>query len=163
MPQFDLALFSPQIIWLAIAFGILWILMARIGLPRVERTMVERSQQIENDLDSARDMKKEADELTARYEASLAEARAKSAAISERTKVEIRAHSDKILGEVEARLDTKIAESQAAIDKDIADALKDVDAIAADIAATVITRLTDDEVSEKTIKDTIAHIRSEAA
>jgi F-type H+-transporting ATPase subunit b len=163
MPQFDPALFSPQLVWLTIAFGILWLLMARIGLPRVERAMVERSQQIESDLDAARDMKKEADALTARYEATLADARAKSAAIAERTKIEIRAHSDKIMGEVEARLDKKIADSQAAIDKDIADALKEVDAIAAEIAATVVTRLTGDDVADKAIKDAIAHIRSEAA
>lgn len=163
MPQFDLALFSPQIIWLTIAFGILWLLMARVGLPRVERAMMERSQQIETDLDDARDMKKEADALTVRYEETLAEARAKAAAISERTKNDIHAHSEKILGEVDARLDAKIAESQAAINKNVADALKDVDAIAGDIAATVIAKLTGDKVSDKTIQDTIAHIRSEAA
>lgn len=163
MPQFDPALFAPQIVWLIIAFGILWILMARIGLPRIERAMVERSQQIEADLNAARDMKEEADALTARYEATLTEARAKSAAIAERTKAEIRAHNDKVLGEVEKRLDQKIADNQADINKDIAAALKDVDAIASDIAASVVAKLTGEDVADKTIKDAIAQIRSEAA
>ncbi|GAK33593.1 ATP synthase subunit b 2 [Iodidimonas nitroreducens] len=163
MPQFDPALFAPQIIWLMIAFGVLWLVMARIGLPRVERTMVERSEQIEADLDAARQMSAKSDELTAAYEATLSEARAKAAAIAERTKADIRQRTDQLMAETQAKLDARMVETQAEIDKEFRSALSEVDGVAAEVAASIIARLAGEELAAKDLEAVVSQVRSEAA
>src|SRR5579864_3183142 len=75
MPQLDLATFPPQLIWLAFTFLVLYVLMAKLGLPRIDRALSARRTRIEDDLDKARQMKAEAEAVIAAYERALAEAR----------------------------------------------------------------------------------------
>lgn len=75
MPQLDLATFPPQLIWLAISFIVLYLLMAKLGLPRITRALGARRESIDGDLEKAQQMKVEAEAVIAAYERALAEAR----------------------------------------------------------------------------------------
>src|SRR5665213_3451221 len=75
MPQLDYATFPPQLIWLAITFVILYVLMSRIALPKVGGIIVARRNKIDGDLEKASAMKTEAEAVIAAYERALAGAR----------------------------------------------------------------------------------------
>jgi F-type H+-transporting ATPase subunit b len=75
MPQLDVATFPPQLIWLAITFIVLYVLMATLGLPSIERTLKARRTRIDDDLEKTRQMKAEAEAVISAYERALAEAR----------------------------------------------------------------------------------------
>src|SRR5579885_570402 len=80
MPQLDVATFPPQLIWLAITFVALYLLMNLWGLPRIRGALEARRTRIEGDIAKAAQMKSEAEAVIAAYERALAEARAQAQA-----------------------------------------------------------------------------------
>jgi F-type H+-transporting ATPase subunit b len=75
MPQLDLATFPTQLIWLAITFIVLYLVMQAVGLPRVGDVIAARRARIEGDLEKAQQLKNETEAVIAAYEKALAEAR----------------------------------------------------------------------------------------
>jgi F-type H+-transporting ATPase subunit b len=75
MPQLDLATFPTQLVWLAITFLVLYVIMVSVGLPRVGGIIAARRARIEDDLEKAGQMKSEAEAVIAAYDKALAEAR----------------------------------------------------------------------------------------
>ena len=73
MPQLDISTFTPQLVWLAIWFVVLYLLMAKLALPRIARAMEARRRRREDDLARAAQLKAEADEASAAYQKTLAE------------------------------------------------------------------------------------------
>ena len=57
MPQFDPTSFPPQVVWLAIAFVVLYLLMSKLALPRVAEVLQMRADRIQSDLDKAASLK----------------------------------------------------------------------------------------------------------
>jgi len=64
MPQLDFAnpLTTSQVVWGAIIFALLYILLSRIALPKVGEVLDERARHIAADLETARASKSRADE-----------------------------------------------------------------------------------------------------
>ncbi len=74
MPQLDVSTFPSQIVWLLIAFGVLYWLMSTLALPRVGEVLEEREIRIGSDLEKAERHRDEAQEVQASYEKALLEA-----------------------------------------------------------------------------------------
>ena len=86
MPQLDVSTFAPQLVWLAITFVVLYLLMAKLGLPRVSAILDARRKRQDDDLARAAEMKAEAEAAIAAYQKAMAEARAVAqATIRDRT------------------------------------------------------------------------------
>ncbi len=86
MPQLDVSTFAPQLVWLAITFVVLYLLMSRIGLPQVGAIIEARRKRLDDDLARAAEIKAEAEAVVANYQRMMAEARAQAqATIKERT------------------------------------------------------------------------------
>ena len=68
MPQLEVSTFLPQLVWLAITFVLLYLLMARIGLPRVGGIIEARRRRIDDDLARAAQLKSEAEGVMAAYQ-----------------------------------------------------------------------------------------------
>ena len=75
MPQFDLATFPSQIVWLTVSFIVLYILMARVALPRIGNVMAEREEKVDDNLTAAEELRATATADAAAYDKALASAR----------------------------------------------------------------------------------------
>ena len=78
-PPFQKETFASQLIWLALFFIGLYLLMSRVALPRVGGIIAARSATIEKDLAEANRLKQESEAAIAAYEKTLADARVQCA------------------------------------------------------------------------------------
>jgi F-type H+-transporting ATPase subunit b len=140
-PPFDPAVFGGQLLWLAITFGALYIIMSRVALPRIGSILETRRTRIDGDLREAERLRQETEKAAAAYEAALAEARKNAQAIAEETRVGIKADIDGRRADVEAALSKRVAEAEARITADKTAALTNVGAIAAETAQALVAKI----------------------
>jgi len=156
-PPFDTSTFGPQLFWLVISFGLLYVLMSKLALPRVGEILEIRRDRIEGDLAEAERLRQKTDKAIKTYESELAEARAKSQAIAEETRTNLKTELDEKRREVEADLSKTMASAEARIQKTKADALSNVDEIATETAVALVGKLVG-KVSLKAARDAVASI-----
>lgn len=142
MPQLDPLDWGPQLIWLLLTFGVLYLLMMWVALPRIGRVIDKRAAHISGDLEAAEKVRRETEEAIASYEQALAEAKQKAHAIVDEGRAKLKAEMDAERAKLEKKLAAKSAEAEARIEKAKDAAMKDVNAVATDVAADVIQQLT---------------------
>ena len=81
MPQLDISTFSSQIFWLIASFTALFLIVWRIGVPKISHVLETRQKRIDDNLLRAEEFKREAEAALEAYEASLDEARSEAQAI----------------------------------------------------------------------------------
>lgn len=140
-PPFDPAGFGGQLLWLAITFVALYLVMSRMALPRIGGILETRRTRIEGDLKEAERLRVETDRALAAYETALAEARQNAHAIAEETRSSIKADIENKRKSVEAELAGRVAGAEASIQQSKLVALGNVDAIAAETAQELVAKL----------------------
>lgn len=75
MPQLDPSSFPMQLFWLAITFTVLYVLMAKVALPRIGSVLEARTAKIDGDLSAAAKSRDQAIALAEAHELRLAQAR----------------------------------------------------------------------------------------
>ena len=141
MPQLAFETFVPQLVWLVITFGFLYLMMARVALPRIATVLEERRDRIADDLDQAEQFKLQTDDAIAAYEKALADARANAHEIAQATRDRLHEETERQRQSIEARLAEKIAAAEKQIAATKEKALGNVRAVAIDVAEAVVTEL----------------------
>jgi|TARA_B100000315_G_scaffold249276_1_gene280244 F-type H+-transporting ATPase subunit b len=156
MPQLDITAFSPQIIWLVITFLVLYVLMAKIALPRIGSILEERQARIDDNLDAAQSLRNESSAEAEAYEKSMAEAREQArSAIYDATQ-EMSADSARRHEELGTRLsgDLKAAEERISQAKEAA--VAGIHEAAASVAAQATERLIGIEPADEAVASAIS-------
>lgn len=151
-PPLDPGTFAPQLVWLALTFGLLYLLLKRIVLPRVSEVIEERGDRIKRDLAQAEKLKVDTEQALATYEKALADARAQSSGIAKGMRDKLTAEVDKERAKVEAQITAKVAEAERRIADTKSKALASVGEIAGDIAGAIVARLIGKEVSKDEVQ-----------
>src|SRR3954464_13854992 len=82
-PPFDATYYPSMLLWLVITFGLFYLLMQKVIVPRVGGIIDNRHGRISQDLDEAGRLKAEADAAVETYERELAAARSKGHKIAD--------------------------------------------------------------------------------
>jgi F-type H+-transporting ATPase subunit b len=151
-PPLDPGTFIPQLFWLALTFGLLYLLVKRLVLPRVGAVIDERRERIERDLAKAESLKVETEQALASYEHALSEARAKAGAIGKEMHETLAADMDKERAKVDAEIAAKLADAEARIAQAKTRAMAGVSEIAGDTAGTIVARLLGREPSRDEVR-----------
>ena len=140
-PPFDPQTFGSQLFWLAITFGLLYYLMAKVALPRIGTIIEERNDRIANDFAEAEKLKQETDEAIAAYEQALGEARQNAHGIGYAARDKAKAKIDAHRNRIDADLGDKIRAAEAEIATASAGALAELETIARDAAEALVQAL----------------------
>jgi F-type H+-transporting ATPase subunit b len=161
MPQLDFSTFASQLIWLAITFVVLYVLMARIALPRIGDVLEARHDRIAHDLDAAGILKAEAEVALAAYEQSLAKSHSEAQAMLAQA-AEERARE---AAERQARIDTKIAgqlrDAEARIDEARQAAMAAIVTVAGDVARSATAKLIGVEPNDAAVEAALASAKGD--
>ena len=144
MPQLDFAnpLTKAQIVWGAIIFFALYLLLRTWALPQVQSVLVEREQRIAGDLDAARGAQQRADAAVAELTAATANARAEAQSAINAAADQAKQAAAAQTAELNARLEAQLAAAEGSINAARGAAMAALQQVARDTAETMVTRLT---------------------
>ncbi len=140
-PPLDPTHFASQLIWFAIAFGALYLIMSRVALPKIGAVIDERRLRIRRDLDEAERLKGETEKALKAYEQAVAEARGNAGRIAQETRDKLKSEVDAERGRVDKEIGERIAKAEAQIKSATASAMSKVSDIATDTAETIVNEL----------------------
>src|SRR5450830_1369916 len=154
-PPFQSQTFASQLVWLAIAFVLLYVLMAKVALPRVGAIIESRQKRIADVIADAGRLKQQSDEAVTAYEKALADARARAQVIANETRDRQAAAADARRKTLEAELNSKLVEAEKTIATTKQAAMSNVRAIAEDATRAIVERLIGLAPSEKAVADAL--------
>jgi F-type H+-transporting ATPase subunit b len=140
-PPFESEHFPSQLVWLAISFVLLYVLMSRIALPRIGRIMADRSKVISDDLAAAERLKEQSNAVQAAYEKALADARGRAQGIAAATREQQARQTEDLHKRLEGQLHERIAAAEQSIATSRGAAMRTVKSIAAETASAIVERL----------------------
>ena len=161
MPQLNPLDWAPQLIWLVITFGVLYLLMKWVALPKIGSVIEMRQGRIAGDLEAADKLRRETQEAIAAYEQALAEAKARAHGIAQEARNRLK---DEVAAErtaLERDLSAKSAEAEAQIHQAKVSALKEVNAVASETATEIVRRLIGIAPTKPEVSAAVAAARKE--
>jgi F-type H+-transporting ATPase subunit b len=161
MPQLNPLDWAPQLIWLLITFGILYLLMVYVALPRIGSVIEARAAHIAKDLATADRLRRETEEAIAAYEQALAEAKQKAHAIVDEGRAKLKEETAGERAKLDSELAKKGAEAEARINEAKNSAMREVNAVAADVAADIVRQLIGIAPAKAEIDKAVATARKE--
>ncbi|HEY0223800.1 MAG TPA: F0F1 ATP synthase subunit B [Pseudolabrys sp.] len=157
-PPFQSQTFASQLVWLVIAFVLLYVLMLKVALPRVAAVIENRQKRIDGDIADAGKLKAQSDEAVAAYEKALADARARAQAIANETRDTQAAAAETRRKALEGELNAKLADAENTIAATKTAAMTNVRSIAEDATRAIVERLIGEVPSDKAVADAVAGV-----
>jgi len=141
MPQLDPAVWPTQLFWLAITFGILYLVIWRIALPRIADVLEARQRKLDDDLKKAAALKDEAETILAEYEKMRADAQASAHAVLQKTQNAMKAEAERQSHDVAAKLSKQTEEAEARIAEAKTAALASLEGTVSEVVAAATEKL----------------------
>jgi F-type H+-transporting ATPase subunit b len=142
-------LVSPNVglmIWTLVVFGLTMYFLAKVAFPRISEALDKRQRAIEESLDHAAKVRREADELLRQYRERLAAARSQADEIVARARRTAEVAESETLAEARAKREEMMEQTRRDIEAETRRAIQEIRAEVADL-----TVLATEKVTRKTL------------
>ena len=163
LPQFDVAYWGGQIVWLLILFALLYFLLSRVFIPRLRKALDERESAITGAIAAARQVQAEADAQAAAARTAVAQARDDARRTAADAKTASSTEAARRQQAEEAQLNARLAEAETRIAAQRDAALANVRTIAGDTAEAIVERLTGEPVTVAEVETALDSVGRRAA
>ncbi|MEZ5710891.1 MAG: ATPase [Blastomonas sp.] len=163
MPQIDqiATTFGSQLFWLFLTFGLIYLVIGRSMLPKIQSTVDMRRKRIEDDLEAARVAHARADEIEEDYRRQQALDREAAHALTVEAKGKAARDTEAKLKKADAELAKKLAAAEAEIAAQRDAALAEIEDVATEAAQEIVAKLTSAKVTKaaasKAVKGALAN------
>jgi F-type H+-transporting ATPase subunit b len=163
MPQLDFStpLTISQVVWGALIFVVLYLLLSRWGLPEVAGVLQTRAQKISGDLEAARAAKDKADAAVDELRRATREAHAGAQTEIAEAVAAAKAAAEQQSAAINARLDAQIAGAEQRIAEARASAFAALEQVAVDTANVVVSRLIGTSIDHEAVPKAVAAVLAE--
>ncbi len=157
MPQLEqIHTFLGQIFWLVVTFGVLYVVLWKVALPRVSLILLDRQERIDDDLRKAEEFKAEADQAIEAYEKLVADARSEAQSVIREANEALAADAAQRQEALTAKIkaDTAAAEQRIAAARTAA--VASIQTVAAEVAQAATARLIETDVASSEAEAAVA-------
>ena len=130
-----------QFLWLAIALGFIFFVIARGMVPKIQATVEAREQRIAGDLEAAQKARLAADETEAAWRGRIDAARAEAARISQEAKAESGRDTEAKVKAAADKIAIKVDSAQAKIRESVSAARAEIESVAAEATQEMVRRV----------------------
>ena len=163
LPQLEPKWYPSQIFWLIVTFSLMYSVFSSKILPELSTTLENRREHIQNDLDTAEDLKEKAEAAHQRYEELMSGAYTESRDIMHRHEITIKEKYDDFMEDFRQRSSDDLAK----LDKDLAKMKKkaktDMNDMIADLATQAADKIAGVKADKKDMKSILDSIDKKAA
>ena len=157
-PPLQIETYASQLVWLALSFVALYLLMSRVALPRIGSIIEDRRQRIASDFAEAERLKAESDAASVAYEKSLADARGRAQALANEARQSETKAAEGARKALDAKLNAQIGEAEKTIAARRSAAMTNVQSIAIDAAAAIVERLIGSAPAGREVEAAVADV-----
>jgi F-type H+-transporting ATPase subunit b len=156
LPQFDIAQWPGQVVWLLIIFGIMFALFHRVIVPRLSGGVSAREDKIAADIAEARRLRENAQAEADSAAGEMSAARGRAQRLASEAADQSKAAANESRAAEDAKLDASISAAEQRIAASRAEAMSHVRVIAIDTAKAMVARLTGAEAGTDEIERALA-------
>jgi F-type H+-transporting ATPase subunit b len=151
MPQIEQlpAIFFSQLFWLAVVFGIIFFVIGRGMLPKVQSTVEAREKRIAEDLERAQAARAAAEETEEAWRERMDAARAEAAKLAQDAREESARQTEAKVNKAADRINLKVEAAEAKIRDAVEAARAEIESVAAEATQELVVRLTGLTVDKK--------------
>lgn len=140
-------IFWSQLFWLAIVFGIIFFVIGRGMLPKIQATVDARDSKIAEDLAGAERARAEASQTEEAYRARIDESRLEAMRVTQASKQDALRETEVRIKTADAEIGVKTTAAEDRIREASGAAMKEIETVAAEIAQDLVARLAGVQVS----------------
>ncbi len=151
MPQINQLplIFFSQLFWLLLVFGIIFFVIGRGMLPKIQSTVIAREKKISDDLERAQAARSAADETEAAWRSRMDAARAEAAKIAQEAKQNSALEMEAKVKKAVDKIGLKVESAEAKLREAVTAARVEIEAVAAGATQDMVTRLIGIKVDTK--------------
>lgn len=141
---------AAELFWGAVAFVLVYLVLSRVAFPRLNEVLERRRESIQGQLEEAEQRLREAEEIKARYEGQLREARSEANRIIEEAKLTAENLRRDIIARAESEAQAILQRAQAEVAAERDRALQQLRAEVAALAVEIAARIVEKELDPAT-------------
>ena len=151
MPQISQLseVFFSQLFWLAVVFGIIYFVIGRGMVPKIQSVVEDRDRKIAEDLAAAQRAREQAEALEEVYRARIEASRSEALKVAQEAKHQAALDTEKKLKAVDAKIGKRVAEAEEKIRAAAEAARRELEPVAAEAASELVMKLTGQKIAPK--------------